>query len=170
MVYLFRHGVAEDLAPGRTDADRALTPRGVRKTQAASRGLATLVEGANVAIFSSPRLRARQTADLLATVLGVPVRSAPALGQGDVDGILTWLAGVLEPACVLVGHEPTLTQLARRLCGLGDLGEGLSLKKAGACAISIASTARPGQGELRWLATPRMLRALARNAAESPLD
>ena len=77
VIYLMRHGIAADPAPGMSDADRALTPDGVRKTVRVAAGLAKLGVKPDV-ILSSPLRRAEETAHLVADALDG--RAAPAKG------------------------------------------------------------------------------------------
>jgi phosphohistidine phosphatase SixA len=59
-----------------------------------------------------------------------------------------------------VGHEPDLGRLAAWLIGSR---EPLTFKKGGVCRIDVAGTAEPRDGVLVWMATPKMLRALAQD-------
>ena len=58
----------------------------------------------------------------------------------------------------LVGHEPDLGELAARL--LGARGS-VQFKKGAICAIDVDGATPGGPGTLRWLLTPKALRALA---------
>ncbi|MGH2469546.1 MAG: SixA phosphatase family protein, partial [Chloroflexota bacterium] len=67
-LYVMRHGPAEAQRDGLADADRALTAEGRAETVGVARGLARL--GARPAvILSSPLVRARQTAEVIAQQL-----------------------------------------------------------------------------------------------------
>jgi probable phosphoglycerate mutase len=81
---LLRHGetahTAEKRFSGSGGADPALTPRGEEQARTAAAALA----GVHVdAIVSSPVRRARQTADIVAASLGLPVREVPGLREAD---------------------------------------------------------------------------------------
>jgi len=67
-LYIFRHGIAEDVGPDGTDDSRRLTREGVDKTRKAAAGIARLGAKPDV-ILTSPKVRAAQTADLAAEVL-----------------------------------------------------------------------------------------------------
>ncbi|MCY4525927.1 MAG: histidine phosphatase family protein, partial [Anaerolineaceae bacterium] len=69
-LYLLRHGKAE--AHNVRDAQRRLTPAGIKRMERAARVMARL-ELRPARIFSSPRVRSRQTADIVAAALGVAV-------------------------------------------------------------------------------------------------
>ncbi len=160
MIYLFRHGVAADRQPGMDDAARPLTDEGVEKTRAAAAGLVRLIETPE-AILTSPKLRARQTAELLGEAFDLECAVFAPLGEGPAEAIIEALADRREPSLVLVGHEPDFSEATERLCFGGSHG-GVKLKKAGCAAVEIGGgdAPRPGAGQLRWLATGKMLRRL----------
>jgi phosphohistidine phosphatase len=157
---VFRHGIAEDYAPDGSDEARALTPEGVRKTQAAAVGLATLIEKP-VAILSSPKVRAKQTAAIFSGVVKVPVTPEPLLAHGTVEQLLALLARHDASPLVLVGHEPTLSQLVLTMMGLTSALDALELKKAGAACLTVTPGRTSLPAMLNWLVTPKMLRRLA---------
>ena len=63
-LYLLRHGIAEEQRPGKSDADRALTPEGIQKTKQAARGMRALGIRPDQ-VLSSPLTRARETAEII---------------------------------------------------------------------------------------------------------
>ena len=67
----FRHAEAGYDAP--SDFERTLTARGIKRTQTAAQVIKRLGIMPR-AIYSSPRIRARETADIIADVLGVRVQ------------------------------------------------------------------------------------------------
>ena len=163
LLVLFRHGPAGTALPARgpEDAKRPLTPRGVDKTRRAALGLARILDS-EPHIYSSPLVRARETADLLAAAY-MPVQHVEmmeALTPGrPMEEILARIVEIANGTVVLVGHEPGLGLLAGLLVTGRQMT--LPLKKAGACGIELSEKVAPGQGDLKFLATPRMLRALA---------
>ena len=70
MIWLLRHGEAEDGAP---DAERKLTAKGERQSRAAGAALAKLGVHLDICL-SSPKVRAVETARLACEPLGVEVR------------------------------------------------------------------------------------------------
>ncbi len=184
LVILFRHGPAGRSDPKQWPDDRLrpLSGRGEKRTGEAATGLARLIRQARpkrIAVWTSPLVRAEQTARHLAEALGGGKAVAPqvvaALAPGgSMRGLLERLTEAAaeakddEVAVVLVGHEPDLGQLAGELAL--DPPAPLSLKKAGACAVGFASAPRRRTGTLAWFLPPRLLRALAGRRKDKSTD
>jgi phosphohistidine phosphatase len=139
-LYLFRHGIAVDRLESRDDTERPLTPKGATRTRSVAERLGKLGIGFDE-ILTSPLIRARQTADILAAAqIGPQPRVEPALAPGgSLSAFLAWLAhwdGSPEGRLVLVGHQPDLGEWAAAIAfGQSDHGNNLTLKKAGIIGI-----------------------------------
>ncbi len=151
-LWLLRHGEAEAEAAGnRGDAERRLTEKGRRQALAAGRALAGLgIEFE--AVFTSPRIRALDTASLACGELGIDVTVHEPLGGGfgraEATDLLEELTG--DGRLLLVGHEPDFSQLVHHFTG----GR-IDLKKGGIAVI------RPADAELVVLLRPREIELLA---------
>ncbi len=159
---IFRHGIAEEDDGAKPDAERRLTPRGVERTRQAARGLAKVYDEPN-AILTSPKVRAAQTAEILAEVFKVKPEPFEPLAEADAPAIRRALRQRAEARVALVGHEPALSELIARLCGYRKGGGPIELKKAG-CALldaPLGADETHGDATLRWLIPARVLRALA---------
>jgi phosphohistidine phosphatase len=151
-LWLLRHGEAEP-HDTRPDPDRRLTPRGERQAIAAGRALRALgVEFA--AVFTSPRVRAADTARLARESLGVePVVHEPLSGEFDADDARALVTEQDADARVLlVGHEPDFSQVVFDLTG----GQ-IDLKKGGVAAVRLDGA----RAELFVLLRPRELESLS---------
>lgn len=160
-LYVFRHGIAEPAVGGMSDADRPLSPQGVERTQAAARGLGMFIDMPRV-ILTSPKLRARQTANILADVFDLAPEVVDVLAEGAAVDVIHMLRRRDEDRVVIVGHEPTLSEVIETLCTQKHTPGFIDLKKA-ACAhvdAPLHPEDSPGPGLLRWLLPPRALRAL----------
>ena len=160
---LFRHGIAVDREEwDGQEAKRPLTPKGVDKTRAAAEGLARL-DLTPTHLVASPLVRALETAKIIRDVLKLHddvQRSELLLPDASPDQLVKWLASLPHQACVLcVGHEPNMGQSAAFML-FGAPAPGLSLKKAGACAIRFDGGPKSGKGMLRWWLMPSQLRAM----------
>ncbi len=164
---LFRHGPAAQADSQRwpDDSLRPLTDRGEARTKKAARGLARLF-GGPVVVWTSPFVRARKTAELLAGEFedrAGPVRIVDALEPGAKWRALEPLVGRVPASATLVwvGHEPDLGSHAARFLAAGAP---LALKKAGACVLAFEGSIRPSAASLEAWLPPRVLRDLARGA------
>ena len=181
-VILFRHGPAGRSDPKRwpDDRERPLSSRGEKKTRQAAEGLARLLQGLGadrIAVWTSPLVRADQTARRLADALGGGKASEPQVVAGlapggSMRGLLERLTALAEEkgdgevVVVLVGHEPDLGILAGDLAF--DPPSPVPLKKAGAAAVWFENAPRRRTGALEWLLPPRLLRALAKRKKSIP--
>lgn len=141
MLWLLRHGEAAD---GRPDDERSLTERGVRQAEDAGHALERL--GVKLdACLSSPKLRARQTAQLACAPLAVEVTVESRLAGEPFDA-QDLVAGLGE--VLLVGHDPSFTLTVHALTGAQA-----RMRKGGLAAVS--------KGELIVLLRPSELAAIA---------
>lgn len=162
-LYLVRHAIAAERSTHRAGDDtRPLTARGVVRFKKAVAGLATLGAGIDE-VFTSPLVRARQTAALLAAGLrGAPaVRVLDALAPGHAPpAVVAQLARAVRRRrrrIALVGHEPGLGELAAHLIGAG---RPLPFRKGGICRIDMESLTSRRPGVLAWFLPPKVLRGL----------
>ena len=119
---LARHGPALPSSPD-GDAGRLLSPEGRRLIERLGTRLAR--DGWNpLPAYVSPLVRARETAELLATTVpgGLPLIVLPELHpEGDPAEVLAVLEPLLEPDShtLVVGHQPLLGDLVAALTGQG---------------------------------------------------
>jgi phosphohistidine phosphatase len=166
ILYLLRHGIAEDAAPSGDDGDRRLTSRGqarMRVEAAAMRSLGLAFE----VILTSPLARAAETAAIVAAAFpeGVEPCTIAELATGVPPPEMLRALGPhmrRHDTALAVGHEPGLSRLASLLLtGSSDV-LALELKKGGLIAIEAHATRRPTTATLCWMLSPRQLRRLAR--------
>ena len=127
----------------------------------AAQGLRTILPAID-RLISSPYVRARQTAEIVAAEYpDLVVETIDALEPGaEPADVVKWLCGLGGTGVVaLVGHEPDLSALVSHLL-TGRDEVSVELKKGATCLLECE---RPGPGEcmLRWLLAPGQLRALA---------
>lgn len=155
-LHLLRHADAGDpLAWDGRDEDRPLSGKGEKQADRLGRFLAG-TGFAPDAVITSPKVRAAQTADIVAGHLGVPVvtdpRLAGGLDLGDVEAILRDAGDPARP--VLVGHDPDFTDLVEILTG----SAAVTMKKGAIIRIDIERPIAAGVGSLAWLVTPDLLK------------
>ncbi len=155
-ILLIRHGQAVDEAPGLGDAGRWLTAKGRKVTRKVSRWVGKSGKRRPATIWTSPLVRAVQTAEILAAEAGYKgeLRCSPQLSPGHDPGDLIKLLGseTFEGPLALVGHEPSLSLIATAL--LGDIGF-TGFKKSGVLGLSWEN----GQGTLRFVLDPVTMKA-----------
>jgi phosphohistidine phosphatase len=160
---IVRHAIACDADGQRwpDDVERPLSARGVLRARQAARGVRRIVPPP-VRVLTSPLLRARQTAAILAEFAGWPrALLSPLLApEASPAAVLALLARSRERCVALVGHQPSLGRLlASCLAGGGGRGA-FELRKMGMALVEFDGPPRAGHGELLWLVPPRLLRAL----------
>jgi phosphohistidine phosphatase len=160
---IVRHAIAFDRDRHRwhDDADRPLSPAGMRRARKAAAGLKQLTKRPE-RLLTSPLVRARQTAQILTDVAGWPAAEEVAeLSPGEPAlAVLALLGKDRSRVTAIVGHQPGLGHLLAA-CLLGGGGSlPIEMKKNAVACVSFAGRPRAGHAALAWLATPRMLRAL----------
>ena len=147
-LWLLRHGEAEP-HDARPDAERRLTPRGEDQARSAGRAMRAL-ELRFQFVFTSPKVRARDTALLACEALGVEPVEHQALADGfdaaDARELLG--AGGQDGRILVVGHNPDFVQVIHDITGAQ-----VELKKGGLAGLRVDGT----RGELLALLRPREL-------------
>ena len=154
-LYLLRHADAGDPETWTGDDDeRPLTRKGRRQAKRLGTFLAEMDFKPGL-VVSSPKVRARETAELVAQPLKLKVRIDERLGYDLGLGALDSLLGDLgERRPVLVGHDPDFSALVAILCGASRV----PMKKGGLARIDVEPPLQPGAGVLRWLVPPDLLK------------
>ena len=166
---LFRHGIAVEREEwDGPDTDRPLTERGVKRVSQVAAGLRWL-EVQPTYIFSSPLVRALETADILLASMSIPSaikRVDELLPDANPERLLAVFRDLPPESTVLcVGHEPHLG-LAASMILAGKQSSAFPFKKAGACLIELSEPPKVGRGVLRWWMEPGQLRALGKKKAK----
>jgi phosphohistidine phosphatase len=160
-LYFVRHGLAEERGDAwPDDTKRPLSDDGISRMRKAARGLARVGVCVDV-VLTSPLVRTRQTAEIVAAALDprpsiVNIESlAP---DGGYAGVIADLEKHARKSRIaLIGHEPTIGEIAARLIGSRHP---IEFKKGAVCRIDVEDLPPAGPGQLRWLMPPRILRAL----------
>jgi phosphohistidine phosphatase len=148
-LWLLRHGEAEPHDAG-SDDERRLTQRGEGQSRSAGRALAAL-DIAFQAVYTSPKVRARDTAALACEGLGCEILEHPPLREGfTADDALELLHA--DERVLVIGHEPDFSQVVHDLTGAR-----IDLKKGGIAGIRMDGA----RGELIVLLRPRELDRLS---------
>ncbi len=150
ILWLLRHGDAEPHGSA-SDFDRRLTQRGEAQSRNAGRAFVRL--GVSFEhVFTSPRVRALDTARLVCSELGGEAIVHQPLSSGFGQRDAAELLAAIEPgsSLLLVGHEPDLSGLVHALTAAR-----VEMKKGGIAAIR--------GGQLIALLRPREIELVAGN-------
>ena len=156
-LHLLRHADAGDPeAWSGSDDARPLSPKGEKQSRRLGKHLTAIGFTAD-AIISSPKLRARQTAEIVAAELGRELTIDDRLGFGlDAVAVEAILFDAGEPeAPVLVGHDPDFSELAAWLIGASSF----TMKKGALVRIDTVRPISQASVTLRWLVPPDLLQA-----------
>lgn len=160
LIYLVRHAWAgqhgDPTYPD--DTQRPLTDQGKKRFRRVVKKL--LKRGfAPTAVATSPLVRARETAEIIAEL----VAAAPPLAVlddlapgGRLESLLAWSREAGADAVAWVGHAPDIEEMAAHLIGAGS-GQ-IAFAKGAVAAIRFDRALEAGSGALIWLATAELLR------------
>jgi phosphohistidine phosphatase len=163
---LIRHAEAGERDPNSWPDDdlRPVSADGQRKQIAAAEGMLRLGIEFDF-LVTSPLLRARQTAEILAQAYAwkEPPLADDILGHGCTTAAVVKLLAKFPPTAsvALVGHEPAFSKVAAALVGR-SADAALRLRKSGIIGIRFDGPAVAGQGMLEYLLKPGQLRKAAR--------
>ena len=164
-LFLLRHGVAVERGDldFQNDAARPLTAKGKRQLRETATALRRLKIEFDL-IWSSPLVRARQTAEIIAAA-GKAKKRLVFVEELQPGGGVKKLAAKIAaqkptPAkLLLVGHEPDLSELLSLLV-TGQTGGGFALKKGGLARMDVEKFRAGKCATLIWLLTPKQLKWL----------
>jgi phosphohistidine phosphatase len=156
-IYLIRHAEAVPIGEQgiTTDEERTLTEKGEHQTELAAKAL----QSRGIALdrlFTSPLVRARETADVLLRVwtkpeliLGTCDQLAPGGKRRKLSKFIAKSGG---ERVGLVGHMPDLGDYAAWL--LGNKRAQIEMAKAGVALVTCSEFPAKGAGVLQWIVTP----------------
>jgi phosphohistidine phosphatase len=157
VIYLLRHGIAEDRSPTGSDAGRRLTDEGKEKL----RRVLSRARGAKVQpslILTSPLVRAIQTAEIAAEELrytGPLVRTDALVPESSPQDVWEEIRGRRgEDALLLAGHEPLFSATTAYLLGAPSLQ--IDFKKGALARIDLERFSGEPRGVLQWILTPKL--------------
>ena len=160
-IYIIRHAIAVDRGTPEyeDDSQRPLTDKGKKKMRQIARGLLALGVDFDL-ILSSPYVRAKETAEILAEVLKTKTAvafSENLIPMGDPDLLIAEMNEKYNVNSIaLVGHEPHLSTLISLLVS-ENASLDMTLKKGGVCRLSADDLHHNRKAALEWLLTPGIL-------------
>jgi phosphohistidine phosphatase len=159
LLYIVRHAWAfeRDSTRWPDDALRPLTDEGRKRFSKMMNRLAGAKFSPEI-IATSPYVRCQETAHLIAERLANAPKIEPhdALAPGsDLPAIVRWSQGQPATSIAWVGHAPDVEHMVAEL--IGDSSAMVRFAKGAVAAIEFDGAIEPGEGELQWLATAKLL-------------
>ena len=161
-LYIQRHAIAVDRGTKgyETDSERPLTDKGAEKMHRIAEGMQALHLSFDY-IISSPFVRSRQTAEIVADVFHAGKKlefTSDLQVGGDPKGLINGIRARYGPDSILllVGHEPYLSGLISILVS-GVKNFSITMKKGGLCKLSVDHLRYSRCATLEWLLTPDQL-------------
>ena len=160
-LYIIRHAIAIDEGTPEydNDSERPLSDKGKKKMRQIARGLRALGVDFDL-ILSSPYLRAKETAEILAEVSRTKADiafSENLIPMGDPDLLISEMNEKYSANSIaLIGHEPHLSSLISLLVS-DNASLDITLKKGGVCRLSADDLHHTRKAPLEWLITPGIL-------------
>lgn len=152
---LWRHAEAEDAHLGQSDMKRRLTPKGEKQARLVGAWLKHHLPD-DTRVLVSPALRTQQTVLPLDLPYATEARIGTSATAADLLAVAGWPNAASESGAVLlIGHQPTLGELASLL--LFGKESDLTVKKGAAWWISSKSRAGSDEVFLRAVIGPDML-------------
>jgi phosphohistidine phosphatase len=150
-LYLVQHGEPK---PKDIDPERPLSERGRQDVMKVARFAAQNCRISISHIHDSGKLRARQTADILAAEFGLP---APVVidGLAPMDDPAIWTCRLdgLTDSIMLVGHLPHLARLAAALLGVDPESAPVAFQMGGMVALA----KEEGKWSIHWMIIPAII-------------
>ena len=157
---LFRHGKSDWDSDNGTDHDRPLAKRGIKAANAMGKFLTEVGQVPELAI-SSTALRARTTLELAQSAGKWPceTRLEESLYDTNPEAMLRFIAALPGEfqSVMLVGHEPTWSELTALLTGGGNVRFPTGAMVRMDFAAGTWSSVQPNSGELVWFVPPRFV-------------
>lgn len=159
-IYLMQHG---ESYPKDKDPERSLTPQGEEQIHLSAKALKKMDVTFDL-IISSPKKRAQQTAEIVATELGYPqdeIKVTETLEPTvPAEDALSYLRSLgLKNQIFLAGHLPSLGKIASAL--VSDTSHvSFRFEMGGVVRIDVEDL-QAHNGDLCWMLTPQQLKILS---------
>ena len=154
-LYVVRHAWAEDAGPDLDDHARPLTKKGRKRFERFMKHMRDVGVELDL-IVTSPLVRTRQTAEIMAEVFETPrleIHDALAPAS-DWPGIVEWTVEEDATRVAWVGHAPCVGRLIA--LSIGDGSAAIRMQKGAMASIRL-DDGLGLPGELQWLATAQLI-------------
>lgn len=166
---LIRHGIAENIAEDGTDFNRKLTNEGREKLKRRLPNLKSKVQYLeNSQIWTSPLLRAKETAEILSESLSIEeIRYYDFVAEGSYDEFLTMVNLAEENTTIfVVGHQPYLGDWSYELTK-----KSIPFKKGAGASFTIENVSQDGiknkEIDFDWYLEPKEMERIGEDEEET---
>jgi phosphohistidine phosphatase len=152
LIYLVQHG---DAKREEEDPSRPLSDKGIKDVKGVASHISRLNIGVEEILHSS-KLRAKQTAEIMAEKLEIEKGISETDGLAPLDDASIWEERLKKrhDSLMLVGHLPHLGKLASLLLCEGKERNVIAFKMGGIVCLKRDDT---GSWSLQWMITPETL-------------
>jgi phosphohistidine phosphatase len=160
-IYILRHGIAVERGSRgyKNDSDRPLTKEGQEKMRQIAVAMLAMDLKFDL-ILSSPYIRARQSAEIIAEEIGRDVTLTDFLKpNANALELIAEINDEKPQRVLLVGHEPDLSHLVSVLIS-GSGNAQIELKKGSLCKLTSDKLTFGQCATLNWLLAPKQLRSM----------
>lgn len=163
-LYFLRHGIASNpgedgLPKNLPDSERPLSTKGKQRLGDVAWAMRKMELDFD-AIISSPWLRARQSAEMVAEALEARrkiIHSEHLAGDGNPRALIEQIKGLHSPQNILLaGHEPYLSRLIALLTTGGTTAL-IDMRKGGLARLEVEELRYARCATFRWLLTPKQM-------------
>ena len=149
IVYLIRHGQAENQSDSGRDSDRNLTHLGHRQAQAIAMFLTDPDSESPTRVLASPYSRTQQTAAPIWNALDHPKQSEERLAaHKSVPDILEVITGTPVPVLAIISHNPIISRTADVLTAGPSAPNFYSMRPGQLIALNIDQSNPLGSAQL----------------------
>jgi len=160
-IYMMQHGQP---LPKEKDPERGLSEEGMRQINLSAKAMKKMGMKVDV-ICSSPKKRARQTAEIVAKELGYPIEkikiSSVFKSLSPPADAISYLQSFTDKTIFIAGHLPSLAEIASELLSEGHIS--IQFQMGGVCEIEVEQLPTH-QGKLISLLTPEQLALIGKQA------
>jgi phosphohistidine phosphatase len=147
-IYLVQHGEAKS---EEDDPERPLSEKGVAELGKVAKHAVNLVSVSH--IYHSPKLRAKQSAQILMSATGAKASESEGLKPNDDPDIARYLIETEGKNIMLVGHLPHLERLSSLLLTGDPEGAIISFRMG-----AIVCLEKEDKWRIKWILTPEMVK------------
>lgn len=150
MIYLVQHGEAR---PEEEDPERPLSDKGRAEVEKVAKSLKKSLKIGPSRIVHSPKLRAKQTAEILSSILNAPAEEIEGIKPLDDPNIAKELVeSGSNDGIMVVGHLPHLDKLSSLLI-TGDENAGIVRFRMG----GVVCLEKEEKWKVKWMLTPDLV-------------